>query len=208
MAADRAIRPPPVLRAATAADRPAMVAVLAAAFADDPALAWIFPDAGRRADRLRRFFTLITGADARLDLAQLAIGEAGQVLGVALWRPPGAWALPTTTLLANLPGLIATFAGALPRTLGLMGEMDRRHDRRPHWYLQFIGVHPVAQGSGLGGALLRAGLARAGAMPAYLETATPSNVGLYQAHGFAVKDQWQHRSAPQFWSMWHPGDAA
>jgi len=55
------------------------------------------------------------------------------------------------------------------------------------------------------GAAMSAGLARAGGQPCYLETATPSNVGLYQAHGFAVRNEWQHGDAPHFWSMWHPG---
>ena len=107
-----AMRPNPVIRPATLADHPAIIAVLAAAFIDDPALAWIFPDAARR---------------------------------------------------------------------------------------------PAGQGQGVGGALLRAGLARAAGQPCYLETATPSNVGLYQAHGFGVRNEWQHGDAPNFWSMWHPG---
>lgn len=196
----------PAIRPATPADRPAIIAVLAAAFADDPALAWIFPDDHRRPEQLLRFFGLITRADARLPLAQMAFTPAGDLAGVALWRPPGAWALPTSTLLASLPRLAFTFGTALPRTLGLMHAMDSEHDRRPHWYLQFIGVSPAHQGRGIGGALLRAGLARAGGAPAYLETATASNVGLYQAHGFAVRNQWQHAAAPRFWSMWHAGD--
>lgn len=200
------MRPSPVIRAASTADRPAIITVLATAFADDPALAWIFPDAARRPARLARFFDLITNADARLPLAQLACAADGQIIGAALWRPPGQWALPTTSLIANLPRLAATFTTALPRTLGLMGAMDHQHDRRPHWYLQFIGVAPAAQGQGIGGALLRAGLTRAEGQPCYLETATPSNVGLYQAHGFAVRNEWQHGSAPNFWSMWHQGD--
>jgi len=199
------MRAAPVIRSATIADRPAIIAVLAAAFADDPALAWIFPDAARRPARLARFFGLITNADARLPLAQLALDGDGGIIGAALWRPPGAWALPATSLIANLPRLIACFGTALPRTLGLMGAMDHQHDRRPHWYLQFVGVAPAAQGQGMGGALLRAGLARAAGQPCYLETATPSNVGLYQAHGFAVRNIWQHGSAPNFWSMWHEG---
>ena len=200
-----AMRPVPVIRPATLADRPAIIAVLAAAFIDDPALAWIFPDTARRASQLERFFGLITRADARLPLAQVALAGDGHIIGAALWRPPGAWALPATSLIANLPRLAATFTTALPRTLGLMGTMDHQHDRRPHWYLQFIGVAPAGQGQGVGGALLRAGPARAGGQPCYLETATPSNVGLYQAHGFAVRNEWQHGNAPNFWSMWHPG---
>lgn len=195
-----------MIRAAAPADRPAIVAVLAAAFADDPALAWIFPDSARRPARLLRFFDLITRADARLPLAQVALAADGCIIGAALWRPPEQWALPTTSLIANLPRLAGTFGMALPRTLRLMGAMDHQHDRRPHWYLQFIGVAPQAQGQGLGGALLRAGLTRASGAPCYLETATPSNVGLYQAHGFGVRNEWQHGNAPNFWSMWHQGD--
>ena len=200
------MRPAPLIRPATAADRPAIIAVLAAAFIDDPALAWIFPAAARRPAQLTRFFGLITHADARLPLAQVALGPDGGIAGAALWRPPGGWALPTASLIANVPRLIAAFGTALPRTLGLMGAMDHQHDRRPHWYLQFIGVAPLGQGQGIGGALLRAGLAQAAGQPCYLETATPSNVGLYQAHGFAVRNIWQHRDVPQFWSMWHQGE--
>jgi ribosomal protein S18 acetylase RimI-like enzyme len=201
-----AMRPQPVIRPATAADQPEMVSVLAVAFADDPALAWMYPDAARRPARLTRFFDFITRADGQLADAQLACASDGRIVGAALWRPPGHWALPTPSLIASLPRLIATFGLALPRTLGLLGAMEHQHDRRPHWYLQFIGVAPAAQGSGIGGALLRAGLARAAGQPCYLETATPSNVGLYQAHGFGVRNQWQHRDAPNFWSMWHEGD--
>ncbi len=208
MAADSLHSSLPLIRAATAADRDAIIAVLAAAFADDPAMVWLFPDAATRPARLRRFFALIARADARLPLAQVATDADGVILGASLWRPPGQWALPTASLIANLPGLFATFTTALPRTLGLMGAMDHQHDRRPHWYLQFIGVAPAAQGRGAGGGLLRAGIARAGGQACYLETATPSNVGLYQAHGFAIRNEWRHGSAPQFWSMWHQGEPA
>ena len=200
-----AMRTPPLIRPATIADRPAVIAVLAAAFIDDPALSWLYPDAASRPARLARFFGLITNADARLDLAQVAVDDDGAIIGAALWRPPGQWSLPVPTLLMALPRLIGSFGFALPRALGLMGAMDHQHDRRPHWYLQFIGVAPAAQGRGVGGALLRAGLARAAGQPAYLETATPSNVGLYQAHGFGVRNEWQHANCPGFWSMWHGG---
>jgi ribosomal protein S18 acetylase RimI-like enzyme len=199
------MRPLPLIRAATLADQPAIVSVLADAFHDDPALTWIYRDSDQRAARLQRFFALIARADARLPLAHVASDGDGRILGAALWRPPGAWALPAISLVANLPRLVGAFGTALPRTLGLMGAMDHQHDRRPHWYLQFIGVARDGQGRGIGGALLKAGLARAAGQPCYLETATPSNVGLYQAHGFGVRNQWQHGDAPPFWSMWRPG---
>lgn len=187
------------------ADRAAMAAVLAAAFADDPAMLWLFADPATRPKRLARFFNLILNADARLAQAHLACTGDGRIAGVALWRPPGAWALPATAVLASLPRLIHTFGSGSLRALGLMQAMDHQHDQRPHWYLQFIGVAPSAQGRGLGSALLAAGLARADPAAAYLETATASNVGLYRAHGFAVQCQWQHGDGPPFWSMWHAG---
>lgn len=182
-----------------------MIAVLAAAFIDDPELAWTFPDAAARPARLLRFFKLIIDAGVPLPLAQLACTPDGSIIGVALWRPPGKWALPKASLIANLPRLLTTFGTALPRALGQMTAMEKQHDNRPHWYLQYIGVAPRAQGQGLGGALLRAGIARAAGQSCYLETATPANVGLYQAHGFGVRNQWRYRDAPPFWSMWHAG---
>jgi hypothetical protein len=39
-------------------------------------------------------------------------------------------------------------------------------------------------------------------LPATLETATESNVGLYQALGFRVTDTFRHRDGPLFWAMW------
>jgi ribosomal protein S18 acetylase RimI-like enzyme len=196
---------PTDVRAATLADRPALIAALASAFIDDPAMAWIYPDRARRPAQLLRFFDLITGADARLDLAYVAVASNGDIVGAALWRPPGHAQMPTSALIAALPRMVTTFGFALPRSLGLMGAMDREHDQRPHWYLQFIGVIPQAQGLGLGGALLKAGIDRAdldGTSACYLETATPANVGLYQSRGFAVRNQWQHGDGPAFWSMW------
>lgn len=199
------LRPPATIRPATLADRPAIIAALAAAFQDDPALSWLFADAATRPERLRRFFKLITAADARPGDWHVAERD-GQVQGAALWRPPGHWAIPTSAMLANLPGLISCFGGTLPRALGMQAQMDRHHLQAPHWYLQFVGVHPAAQGQGLGGAVIRAGLARADAarQPCYLETATPANVPLYEALGFAVAKTYDIKAGPHFWSMPRP----
>ena len=63
---------------------------------------------------------------------------------------------------------------------------------------------PTAQGKGFGGAAIRARLALCDAqgLPAALETATESNVGLYQALGFAVTGTYRITGGPMFWSMW------
>ncbi len=86
----------PVIRPATEADRPAIIDVLARAFIDDPALAWLFPDAARRLEKLERFFRLTTSTDMRFDSAQLALGSDGEVRGGtgpgAGWSVAEGWA--------------------------------------------------------------------------------------------------------------------
>ena len=56
----------------------------------------------------------------------------------------------------------------------------------PHYYLFAVGVRKGAQGKGLGGRLIREGLARADAegAPAYLENSNPKNTPLYERLGF------------------------
>ena len=75
------------------------------------------------------------------------------------------------------------------------------------FYLRMAGVRPDRQGQGLGGLAIRAGLAEADAagLPAVLETATESNVGLYRSMGFELIDTWPvARNGPTFWTMSRP----
>ncbi len=61
-----------------------------------------------------------------------------------------------------------------------------------------MGVEPNAQGSGLGGALMRHAVARCddeGAM-AFLESSNPRNVSLYERHGFEAMGQIQIGAGP------------
>jgi ribosomal protein S18 acetylase RimI-like enzyme len=58
----------------------------------------------------------------------------------------------------------------------------------PHWYLDVIAVDPARQGRGIGGKLLRAVSARADTdgIPVVLLTYQPTNLPLYQRHGYEV----------------------
>jgi ribosomal protein S18 acetylase RimI-like enzyme len=91
--------------------------------------------------------------------------------------------------------------------------MDKHHPmKRRHAYLWFLGVRPEAQGRGVGSRLLKVATDRldAAAEPAYLETQTERNVGLYRRHGFEVISEHRARpDAPMMWSMWRdPQEAA
>ncbi len=195
---------PIAVRAAAKADRPAIADLLARAFIDDPAMAHIFRFEAQRADRLQRFFALITRIDPDCTPWSLALNSDGAATAVAMWRPPGAWQTPTATMIRHLPAMITTFGTALTRALATQSVLESHHPHAPHWYLQFAGCLPAAQGQGYGGAAIRARLETCDAqgLPAALETATPSNIGLYQALGFAVIDTFVIKNGPQFWSMW------
>lgn len=187
------------IREAEAGDRSAVARMLGRAFADDPAMSYIFPDATARAERLPRLFALLFDSDAvgmRL-VAQDA--DAG-----TFWRPPGQAHVPMTAMLAQAIPLLTTLGIALPRALRLSHAIEAHFPAEPFWYLHIAGVDPARQGQGLGGASIRAGLARcdASGVPAYLETATQSNVRLYGKLGFALVDEWQvPKGGPRFWSM-------
>ncbi len=191
-------------RAARLADRSAVAAVLASAFGNDPAMAWLWPDAARRHRRLPGFFRIITATDADPAHCDLSLAADGSIAAAAVWRPPGGWDTPTAAMIPALPALLGCFGTALPRALGLQSAMAAHHPRAPHWYLQYAGCTPAQQGRGHGGAAIRARLARCDAqgLPCALETATPANVGLYQSLGFRVTETFRHHDAPMFWAMW------
>lgn len=72
------------------------------------------------------------------------------------------------------------------------------------WYLQFIGVKPDAQGTGLGGEAIRAGLnlARKAEKPVYVEVMNPANLGYYHHAGFEAIDEFDiPDSGPHVWAM-------
>jgi GNAT superfamily N-acetyltransferase len=178
--------------------------LLSRAFIDDPAMAYLFRDAATRASRLDRFFAVMAHIDDDVGHWSMALDPAGVPVAAALWRPPGAWATPFLATLRALPQLVATFGFGLPRALAMQGVLEKYHPHAPHWYLQFVGCEPAAQGKGYGGAAIRARLAMCDAqgLAAALETATPGNLGLYQALGFVITARYAIKDGPDFWTMW------
>lgn len=183
------------------ANRTALVDTLAQAFQSDPAISWIFPDPDVRRHRLPMMFDFLVTGDIKAGLALRAEGDEG----ATLWRAPGQAHSSTWDMVKLTLPLLRTFGTALGRALAIATAIDAHHPKiNDYWYLHYAGVRPDHQGKGWGGALIRAGIARAQAegKPAFLETATDTNIGLYQRLGFEVIDEWDvPNGGPHFWSM-------
>ena len=190
---------------AEAADLPSVAQDLSDAFADDVMFDYFLRADGKRdAARLRFFRTIIVD----LGKGRVRIDRPSGGGAAAVWMPSKA--LKTISLmdeLRALPTLLnATGLSRFGRLAVVRADMDKHHPmERPHAYLWFLGVTPEAQGHGVGSALLRVANARldAAGEPAYLETQTERNVGLYVRHGFEVISEHRPRpDAPMLWSMW------
>ena len=195
--------PDPHLRIATSDDIPAIAASLAAAFQNDPIMTWIFPEPLNRSRRIPALFARLF-QEATDHHGPCFV--AGAAEAATYWHPPTKVA---PSLLAKLPGLLPwlRIAGAaLPRALIFSEQSDAHRPTEPHWYLHIAGCAPASQGTGLGRAVIRAGLALADKdrKPVYLETSLEKNVGYYRSLGFAVTQEWMLGRRVKCWSMLRP----
>ncbi len=190
----------PVVRLARNGDWEVAAGLLARAFADDPLMVWLVPEAGERRRRLPRQFARLF-ADCQTGCLRLMV-EGGEA--VTLWHGPeeptrnGRWtSLVTRWQWWRVAGPHRSRFAALGR------QINRTRLPGPHWYLGVAGCDPSAQGTGQGGAVIRAGLERADAdkLPVCLETAKESNIGLYRRFGFEVTREWRVADSPPVWSM-------
>jgi len=207
------VTPASLVRKLRAEDRQDVAALLARAFDDDPLATYIFPDNRVRARGLRRFF------DIQLRAMFLGAGEShgaaldggGGLRAAALWLPPGRPAAGLGAVLRLVP-LLRYTGRRTARTLRLLGAVDAKHPRAPHYYLGVLGTDPPVQGQGLGSAVMAPVLERCDAegLPAYLESSKERNVPFYRRHGFEVVDELHVAGAPPLWLMWrepHPPGA-
>jgi ribosomal protein S18 acetylase RimI-like enzyme len=190
------IRPPAEIRSATSDELPHVVAVIAGAFLIDPTARFAWPVARDYLNAMPLAIDAFAGACFGQGTAYIS----ADLRGAALWlRPrvqPNGEALEKvfreTAKPEHLDDLLATFE-----------KMDQSHPKEAHWYLSMIGVDPQAQGKGLGAELMRYAVARCdrdGAL-AYLETANPRNIPLYERFGFEVMESFQVGAAPRVTPM-------
>jgi ribosomal protein S18 acetylase RimI-like enzyme len=184
---------------------------LAAAFVEDPIFDWFMREGAGRPAARRRFFRVILKEAAFPD-GQIERPAGGG--GAAVWlQSENLGPQPLQREIRALPMLLnAAGFGRFGRLMKLREAMDAQHPmERPHDYLWFLGVHPDAQGRGLGSTLLQAKTERldAAGRCGFLETATPRNLPLYQRHGFEVVAEYRPASdGPLIWAMWREPKAA
>ena len=181
---------PITARPLTEAHIPAAVDVLTRAFADDPGLLFVLPDA---ADRARLNARLAEAALRYTMRCGAALVTDGAVRGVALWFPPDA-PLPTPadtaeTGIAAVPALIGEAAWSrFARLIAHLDTLHPVHAPQPHWYLGMLGVDPAWQRQGLGAALMTPVFSKAdrAGVGCYLEAPTAANAHYYANRGFRV----------------------
>ena len=125
----------------------------------------------------------------------------------ALWIPPNQWDLNLIQQVKLLPQLTKIIGlRQLVKFIHIINLVQKHHPSEAHYYLQLIGVSPDHQGQGLASKVLTPILTKSDqhGIPCYLETATPSNVGLYRHYGFEVIFHLRDLpyDAPEIWGMW------
>jgi GNAT superfamily N-acetyltransferase len=187
-------------RTATRHDVGRLAEALAAAFYDDPVLAWLIPNRRSRRARLRRFFQI----ELRdLGLNRGAVWTTDDCSGASVCLPPGRWRLPPSVAISQGPAYVAAFGLRLPLASALMFRLEQRHLRDPHYYFAAIGVVPESQGQGLGSALMRPtlDLCDRDGLPAYLEASSPRSAKLYRRLGFEDREEFRFAGSPPIWLM-------
>jgi GNAT superfamily N-acetyltransferase len=167
--------------------------ILASSHADYPSFRHLFPDDQRRARALRALFTGVARDAARLGSAYGALGNDGDLSGIALWLAPGKFpwgALRQLRGAAWMLSVLRAYPSSFRAFMQTGANGARLHPADRHWYLETMGVARGAQRQGLGGRLLEPVLEIADReqVDCYLETADPRNAEYYARHGFVVEN--------------------
>jgi len=195
-------RMPEPIRAATRADIPAIAHTLAAAFADDPIKRHLTGLAHVPPERSLAFFDAFT----RIQLPHEHVYVTSGGEAAALWSPPGEWKVPVSALARWSPRFLKMYGRRFLPNLKVLLALEKLHPTEPHYYLEFVGVHPQHQGKGFGMSLLQPMVERADreGVGLYLENSKEKNLAFYSRHGFQVRTHTHlpGRDGPPAWLMW------
>ncbi|WP_426593305.1 GNAT family N-acetyltransferase [Cellulomonas sp. McL0617] len=174
------------------ADIDSAARVLAAALADDPGYAYLFPVRARRAQELRALYRM-TLADALVHGHAFATRLNGAVTGAIAIYPPGTYPMTPRRWWAQGLRIARIALHTREHSLGLIrfGDVTASGVQTDCWYVEALGVHPSLQRAGRGKRLMAEAfrLVDGGSEPSYLETTKPDNVAYYEALGYdSVRD--------------------
>lgn len=164
---------------------------LALAFEADPIMECFFSVSPLgKLESIERFFNLMLRVRIAMEMPVVTAEENGRILGSAMGYSinPPKWPKPFESEWKEFE---KSCGDGLTKGLAAyesIQEQFRPND--PHYYLGVLGVHPVAQGKGVGGMLVEAFCLLAdednGAKGVYLETANESSRKFYEKRNFVV----------------------
>jgi ribosomal protein S18 acetylase RimI-like enzyme len=190
------------VRPLRAGEAPAVARMLAAALADDPFVRWL-----ARADEARATTWMRAGVTMAARHGLVLVDDT--LDGAALLMRPGAMPLPVRENLALAPALVrAAGPRRVAGVLRVLTALERAHPAEPHWTGLVLGVHPRAQGRGVGRRVMMAAQTAVAGQAAYLEVSEGGPAALYARFGFEVHGRVDPgHGAPVMTAMWRGAGA-
>ncbi|MBC7299799.1 GNAT family N-acetyltransferase [Nocardia salmonicida] len=195
---------PNTVSTATESDVTGCSQVLAEAFADDPLMAAIWPEAEERHRALPRYFAAsLRHFHIPAGGVQIASDPGGNIGGVAVWDPPGRWDQGLMQTMRAVPDLLPALRLRAGRAITVRRTLDGHHPANAHWYLANIGTPLSHRGQGFAAQLLQHRLDSAAGTPSYLVCTRAENVAYYERFGFKVTETFSLAigNKPKMWAM-------
>jgi hypothetical protein len=124
-------------------DNAKAIACLVTAFASDPFIRWMFPDARQYLE----YFPLVLKHFAGGAIEHGSAYRSEDFRAAAFWLPPGV--SPDEDALGGV--MQEGVAAALqPEVFGVLEQVGEGHPQEAHWYLPAMGVDSLCQGQGYG----------------------------------------------------------
>ncbi len=175
--------------------------LLERAFADDPLMLYVLPNAKEREKRAGWYY----GANVK------HAALFGEVWATPKFEGISAWLSPSNESHWSFDKLKQSGLWRMTERLGVRASQrfmrsvsfDIPHKDELHWYLLLIGVEPEKQRQGIGNRLMKPMLARAEAegMTIQLETNDERNLPFYRRHGFELIFEGHVPNGPGLWAM-------
>ncbi|MEU7146244.1 GNAT family N-acetyltransferase [Nocardia sp. NPDC046473] len=157
--------------------------VLAAAFAEDPLMTYLWPRPAMREHALPGFWDSRIASRAETGMVDSACDYDGNIVSVALWEPAG-----IVSSIAKPFSLLRALKGHLPRALAASRQMEDARPDVPHLYLAAVGTRPDSQRQGFASSLLEQRLASS-VEPCFVVCNSRTTLPFYERFGFVQQGE-------------------